>query len=62
MNKPKRSNMQNRDNLARNKAFRDAWVRRQDPEIYSNGKKFKALLKKVDKHRRMHGKNGKKRR
>ena len=53
---PKQSNMKNRNNLARSKSFRDAWARRQDPELYSNGKKFKALLKKEAKHSRLHGK------
>ena len=36
----KKSNMKNRNN----------------PEIYSNGKKFKDILKKEDKHNRLHGK------
>jgi hypothetical protein len=53
---PKKCNMQNRNNLARSKSVRDAWARRQDPELYINGKKFKALLKKEAKHRRTHGK------
>ena len=53
---PKQSNMKNRNNLARSKTFRDAWARRQDPELYNNGKKFKALIKKEAKHNRLHGK------
>lgn len=53
---PKQSNMKNRNNLARSKSFRDACARRQDPELYSNGKKFNALLKKEAKHDRLHGK------
>ena len=43
---PKQSNMKNRNNPERSKYYRDMWARRQDPEIYSNGKKFKELLKK----------------
>lgn len=78
MNKPKRSNMQNRNNLARNKAFRDFWPlaskvlsENSEYEYDENGelvgkapnlKKVRDFYKKVDKHRRMHGKNGKKRR
>lgn len=53
---PKQSNMKNRNNLSRSKSLRDAYARRQDPEIYSNGKKFKELLKKEAKHYRLHGK------
>ena len=53
---PKQSNMKNRNNPERSKYYHDMWARRQDPEIYSNGKKFKELLKKEDKHRRLHGK------
>ena len=49
---PKQSNMKNRNNLARSKSVRDACARRQDPELYSNGKKLKALLKKEAKHNR----------
>ena len=52
----KKSNMKNRNNPERSKYYRDMWERRQDPEIYSNGKKFKELLKKEDKHNRLHGK------
>ena len=53
---PKQCNMKNRNNLARSKSFRDACARRQDPKLYSNGKKFKELLKKEAKHDRLHGK------
>ena len=53
---PEQSNMKNRNKPARSKYYRDMWARRQDPEIYSNGKKFKELLKKEDKHNRLHGK------
>ena len=53
---PKKSNMKNRNNPERSKYYRDMWERRQDPEIYSNGKKFKELLKTEDKHNRLHGK------
>ena len=53
---PKQSNMKNRNNLERSKRLRDAIARRQDNELYSNGKKFKELLKKEAKHDRLHGK------
>ena len=53
---PKQSNMKNRNNLTRSKSFRDACARRQDPELYSNGKKFKELIKKEAKHNRLHRK------
>ena len=53
---PKKSNRMNRNNLERSKSYRDAIARRQDPEIYANDKKFKALLKKEAKHNRLHGK------
>ena len=55
-NAPKQSNMKNRNNLERSKRLRDAIARRKDPELYSNGKKFKELLKKEAKHNRLHGK------
>lgn len=53
---PKKSNRMNRNNPERSKFYRDARARRQDPELYSNGKKFKELLKKEAKHNRLHGK------
>ena len=53
---PKKSNRMNRNNLERSKSYRDAWERRKDPELYNNGKKLKALLKKEAKHDRLHGK------
>ena len=53
---PKQSNMKNRNNLERSKRLRDTIARRQDPELYSNGKKFKELLKNEVKHDRLHGK------
>lgn len=53
---PKQSNMKNRNNPARSKSRRDAWKRRQDPELYTNDKKFKELLKKEAKHNRLRGK------
>ena len=53
---PKQCNMKNRNNLARSKRLRDAIARRQDPELYSNGKKFKEFRKKEVKHDRLHGK------
>jgi len=53
---PKQSNMKNRNNLARSKSYHDALARRQDPELYSNSKKFKELIKKEAKHNRLHGK------
>ena len=53
---PKQCNMKNRNNLERSKRLRDAIARRQDNGLYSNGKKFKELLKKVAKHNRLHGK------
>ena len=53
---PKQSNMKNRNNLERSKSYRDAITRRQDPELYSNGKTFKEFLKKEAKHNRLHGK------
>lgn len=69
----KRSNMQNRNNLARNKQFRDFWTRMtqvlsenseyehdEDGKIVKgkapNLKKVRNFYKKVDKHRRLHGK------
>ena len=52
----KKSNMKNRNNPERSKRLHDAIARRQDPELYSNGKKFKELLKKEAKHDRLHGK------
>ena len=59
---PKQCNMKNRKNWFRSKSLREAMERRQDPELYENDKKFKAMLKKERKHNRLHGKNGKKRR
>ena len=53
---PKQSNMKNRNNPARSKSRRDFIARRRDRELYSNGKKFKELLKKETKHNRLHGK------
>ena len=53
---PKQSNMKNRNNPKRSKRLHDAIARRQDHELYSNGKKFKELLKKEAKHDRLHGK------
>ena len=53
---PKQCNMKNKNNLKRSKRLRDLIARRQDPELYSNGKKFKELLKKEAKHDRLHGK------
>ena len=50
---PKQCNMKNRNNPKRSKSLREAWERRQDPELYQNGKKFKALLKKEAKHDRL---------
>lgn len=69
----KRSNMQNRNNLERNKQFRDFWTRAskvlsenseyehdEDGKIVKgkapNLKKVRNFYKKVDKHRRLHGK------
>ena len=69
----KKSNMQNRNNLERNKQFRDFWTRMakvlsenseyehdEDGKIVKgkapNLKKVRNFYKKVDKHRRLHGK------
>ena len=71
--RPKQSNMKNRNNLARNKTFRDFWPRASkvlsENSEYEhdetgkivrgkapNLKKVREFYKKVDKHRRMHGK------
>ena len=53
---PKQSNMKNRNNPERSKSRRVAWAKRQDPELYSNDKKLRELLKKEAKHNRLHGK------
>ena len=53
---PKQSNMKNMNNPERSKYYRDMLARRQNHELYSNGKKFKELLKKEAKHNRLHGK------
>ena len=37
---PKQCNMKNRNNPERSKSHRDAIARRQDPELYTNDKKF----------------------
>ena len=62
---PKKSNLQNRNNLARSKFQRDFW--KAQNELFSspdgqNQKKQREFYKSVEKHIRLHGDGKKKRR
>ena len=78
MSSRKKSNLKNRNNLARSKFHRDFWDRQSqvhsENSEYAHGengqligkapnlKKIRDFYKEVDRHLRIHGKKGKKRR